>query len=316
MKKLTYIFLLCLFLGACQSESHAKKIGIVIPIEHKALNEIIEGFKESLQNETKTPVQFKIANAQGDMNIERASLAQMKLDNTDMIVPIGMDATEMALATNPQQTIVSLASSYSQKEREQLKSCHIAIVHDEIPAEKILQFIHLTYPTLTKLVLIHSASEKVFPEVKETVAVAKKYGIEVKPIMAATLNDLYSTVNAMPSDTQGIFVLKDSLIISGISTLERSADTRKIPLITSDQGSVQDGAAFALGVHERDIGIEGGKLAAAILKGQNPCTLPITTMTHLTVFVNRDSVNKSNQHLDALQQAASTQKYNIEYVKE
>ena len=246
-------------LVSCQANSNNKKIGIIVPIEHKAMNEITDGFEKTLAAQTKQQLTFKVANAQGDLNLERAIIQQMKNEGYDLIVPIGTDAGHMTAAAIQNQPILSLASSYSEQERTQRKPCNVAVLSDGMPIAKIVSFLHETYPNNKNIVLVYSASEKIYPDVQAAVAIGKRYGMHIKPMLASTLNDLYSVANAMPADTQGILVLKDSLIVSGISTLILQAEKRHIPLMTSDQGSVQDGAAFALGVHGRDIGVEGAK---------------------------------------------------------
>lgn len=311
------IILTCLFasLFGCHSSTNTKKIGVIVPLEHKAMDEIVAGFTETLRKNYPYPFKYKVANAQGDLNLQRAIISQMKDEQYDLIVPIGTGTTQMSVATIHNQPIVSLAASFSEEERQQKKPCHIAVVHDEISTQQLIEFIHLVYPGMKRIVLIHSASDKVFPEVKEAVTIGKQFGMEINPMMVPTLNELYSIAKAIPAETQGIFVLKDSLIVSGISTLENVAEKRHIPLITSDQGSVQDGAGFALGVHERDIGVEGAKLAAAVLSGKPACSLPIVNMTHLTVFVNKESLAKQLQSLEPIQAAANKLHYKIEWVR-
>lgn len=318
MKKILFkinISLFCiLLLTACGSSTENKKVGIIIPMEHKAMTEIVMGFTQELLKTSPVPVKFKIANAQSDINLQRSIIQQMKNEHYDLIVPIATGTSEMTIAAIKEQPIVSLAATYTQEERALRKPCNVAVVHDEITSEPILKLIHDTYPHLTQLTLIHSATDKIFPEVKDTIVLGKKYGITVKPMMTTSLNDLYSLSKAIPNDAQGILVLKDSLIVSGITTLELVANKKQIPLITSDQGSVQDGAAFAIGVHEKDIGIEGAKLAAKILAGENACHLPITEMTKLTVFINPQAIAKENQPLDLILQNAKRNHFEIELV--
>lgn len=302
-------------LTGCDSSSNQKKIGIIVPIEHKAMNEIVAGFTETLRENYPVPVKIKVANAQGDINLERAMIQQMRNENYDLIVPIGTDASQMSAAVIKKQPILSLASSLTDKDRKQRKPCNLAVVQDEIPTQKFLSFIHAVYPDLSRLVLIHSTSEKVFPEVQAAIAAGKANGIQVKAMMVPTLNDLYSTANNIPADTQGIIVLKDHLIVSGISTLEITAARRKIPLMTSDQGSVQEGAGFALGVHEREIGVYGAKVAKAILSGVSACDIGIARLTSLTVFINKASLLKENQSLETIQKAAKKLNYAVEFVQ-
>ncbi len=315
MNKTFKLITACLMLSVagCHSATNEKKVGIIVPIEHKAMNEIVAGFTDTIKAEYPHAVSFKIANAQGDMNLERAIIQQMKDEGYDVVAPIGTDASQMSASVIHNAPVISIAASISDSERKAHQPCNVAVVHDEISSAQLLQFVHTVYPQIKNLVLIHSTSDKVFPEVDEAKAAGLKYGITVKNMMVSSLNELYSTANNIPDDTQGILVLKDSLIVSGITTLEISAQKRHIPLITSDQGSVQDGAAFALGVHEREIGVESGKLAAEILQGKSACDLPIVEMTKLTVFVNKAALAKEQQSLDPVLAAAKQMNYKIEY---
>lgn len=301
-------------LSSCTSQEKTKTVGVVMPIEHNAMNEIVAGLKLSYTQANGPHVKFKIANAQGDLNLERAILQKMKNDHTDVIVTIGTDATQMAMAINKQQPIIGLAADYSETERKQSKFCNLALVHDEITSEMLLNFIHTTYPDIKQLVLVHSASDKVFPEVQDTILTGKKFGITIKPLMIQQTNDLYSVAHTIPSNTQGIFVLKDSIIVNGITVLASIAEKRHIPLITSDQGSVEGGAGVALGVHESDIGKQGAELLTPILNGKAACSLPIVEMTALTVFVNQSALQKENQSIENIKMTANKFNYPIEFV--
>lgn len=301
-------------LSACHSSQNTKKIGIIVPLQHKALDEIVAGFTEKLKSQIDYPLEFKIANAQNDINMQRAIIQQMKDENYALIVPVSSVTTQMTLAMIQDKPIISIASSYSKQERKERNPCNVAIVHDDISPEKIITFIHHAYPKLSHLTLIHSASEKIFPDVKLALVAGKNLGIEIKPMMVPALSDLYSIANALPQNTQGILVLRDNMIVSGIGTLAISAAQRQIPLITSDQGSVQEGGAFSLGVHEREIGIKGATLAASVLSGKKICSLPILEMTELTVFVNKDALIKENQNINDIQQTAKKLHYKTEII--
>lgn len=288
------------------------KIGIIMPLEHPAMHEIISGFETTLQQQYGKSIDFKVENAQHDSNLERAIIAQMRDAGYTMIVPIGVAATEMSVSMVKQQPIVSLASDFTEQQRQKLNPCNIVAVHDEISPQRELKFIREVYPNIKNIVLVHSADDKVFPEVNETQAAAKQYGFNFKHVMVQTLPDMYSVAQSIPQDTQAIFVLKDNLIVSGIDTLAKLAEQRHIPLITSDQGSVQAGADFALGVHEKQIGVDGAKLAAQVLAGKSICSLPIVEMSNLSVFVNQKALQASGQNIDLINAAAKKLNYTIE----
>lgn len=293
------LMMICIIAGitACQEKtSFDTKIGIIVPLEHTAMNEIIAGFKETLETQYHQPVTIKIANAQNDMNLQRAIIQQMRDENFTMIVPIGTSTSQMSLSMIRTQPIVSLAAELSEKDRSIHTPCHLSIVHDEVAAKKIIAFIHAAYPNIKNITLIHSATDKIFPEIKSAEEAASAFDIKITPRMATSLPELTTIANSLPNGTEAILVLKDSLIVSGISILQKTATLKQIPLITSDEGSVNDGAGFALGVSEKEIGIQGAKLALAILKGTKACELPIVEMENLTVFVNVNALQQEGQN--------------------
>lgn len=312
----TIIVLCCIAaLSGCQQDkTPTVTIGIIEPLEHTAMNEIVAGFSETLKTLYNKPVKIKIENAQNDANIQRAIIQKMRDMNYDMVVPIGVGATEMSLSMVHAQPVVSLASDLSDKDRKKQNPCHAAVVHDEISSKQLIEFIHDAYPKITQLTLIHSSADKVLPQVKETIDAGRLYGININHKMVSSLPELYSTTQALPDGTQGIFILKDSLIVSGISTLAKAAAEKNIPLITSDQGSIQDGAGFALGVHEKEIGVEGAKLAAAVLNGRRICELPIVGMKNLTVFINQKSLQQEGQSIASILKSAKRFSYNTEII--
>lgn len=292
----------------------AKKVAIIIPIEIKAMDEIIESFEKDLQAHYAGTITFKVANAQGDMNLEHAAIASLRDQNYDLIAPIGTDASAMALSMVKTTPILSLASDISDEQRKKLNPCNVAVVHDEISREKQLDFIHQAFPDIKNIVLIHSAADKIFPEVEEAKITGKKFGITITPMMAATLPDLQSISNNIPANIQAIYILKDMQTVSGIPQLAKVAQSRKILLISSDDGSVKNGAGFALGVHENQIGVNGALLAADILNGKNPCDLPVSEMKELTVFLNKNAMKNFGISVNAIKTTSEKMNYKIEAV--
>jgi len=255
-KNLIILFItsfMMVILSACEKPKHVKTIGIVLPMEHQALNEIVTGFETTLTRIYKKPIVFKVANAGGDINIEHSIITKMRDENYDLVVPIATSTAEMTLSMVKNQPIIALAADIPENSRLPKQTCNIAVVDDELNNTQIISFIHLTYPALKTLTLIHSTSDKIFPEVVEVKKAALQYGINLHVLMVQNLTDLYSVGQAMPSDSEAIFILKDSLIASGIETLIKITVKRKIPLITSDDGTIKKGASFALGVHEQKI---------------------------------------------------------------
>ncbi len=289
-----------------------KTIGIVLPMDHAALRTIVDGFKAELSKNYPGKVNFLIQNAEHDINIQRSIIQKFINQKIDMIVPVGTTTTQMAVSMVTNQPIVALAAMIpnSVRNKNNLANCFTGI-RDEIDSGKQIAFIHLILPNLKKLTLIYSADDKVVPEVKAAIAAAKELGITIQPLMIQNLSDLYSASQRISKDSQAIFILKDNLIVSGINTLVFQAKQRHIPLITSDEGSVSHGAGTALGVEEKQIGVEGGELAAKILNGQQISQLPIQEMKTLLVFINSKTASEQELNIEDIKSAAKQQNYSI-----
>lgn len=277
-----------------KQSDNIKSIGIIIPIEHAALREIVEGFKEEVTKLSKEPIEFVVQNAQGDLNLQRSIIQQFVNQKINLIVPIGTAATQMTVANVKIQPIVSLASLPFSN----MKPINLTGVLDEIGPYKPFDFIQKMMPELKKMTLIHSSSEKIFPEVQELIKYAGTKGVAVQALMIQSLPELYTISRLVDNNTDLIFILKDHMVVSGIKTIVQQAHHRLIPVVTSDEGSVKEGATFALGVRERGIGEQGGRLAVKILAKpaqELPSFEPVSTLClfyRASIVKKGDLINK------------------------
>jgi len=293
-------------------------IGIIEPIKHQAMDEIVSGFTQVTDQYNKqqstNKIVIKVENAQADANLERAIIQKMALANYDIIAPIGVDATYMTLSQIKDKPVISIASDINEKDRTKMDPCHVAVVHDEISNQQMLNFSQAAYPNVKKILLVYSNSNKVFPEVANFKQIAKSKNIEVNAVMVNSLAEMDMTLKQSIKDNQMIFILKDHLIVSAIANIAKIANSKKIPLVTSDQGSVVGGGGFALGVPEKNIGIDSAKLALDIIKGTPTCSIPIVDMTDLRVFINKKALIISGQNPQTVIDTATKLKYKIEIV--
>ncbi len=251
-----------------------------MPIEHQALHEIVQGFKEQIALEVNEEVEIVVKNGQGDLAMQQAILSKFIRDKVDVIAPIGTTLTQMTMQLAPnEQKIVFLAANIDQHQ-----SLHTTGVCDDIDPSIQLQTIRKVYPDLKHLTIVYSTDEKVFEQVNVIHQMCAGHDIKLHKLMVNSQAELCMMGSHLPKETQALFILKDNLVASGIQVLVHCAKEKGVPLITSDEGTVLAGASFACGVKEKDIGIEGGKLAVQVLKGQS--TEPICRMEQMNIFTN------------------------------
>lgn len=289
------------------------KIGVILPIQHQAMTEIVNGFTQTLKKQNPDrPIVLLIRNASGDINLQRSIIEELKTKQVNLFVPVSTNTTLMTLAMIQKTPIVSIASNYTETQRQHRKPCNITAVNDSIPPQPQLLFIKRLMPNLKQITIVHSASDKVIQEVNQFSALAKKMNISVQNLMVQQLSDLYTLASKISNKSQMIFIFKDNLVASGIRTLVQAANYRKIPLITSDDGTVENGAAFALGVPEYRLGALGAQLATQVLQGRkNTCDIPIHTIDRLSVFINTSAlVQQKGPSVQDIQQLAKRFRYN------
>ena len=269
-------------------------IGIIIPLTHPAINKIVDGFCSELDLLLGKKCSYLIRDAQGDQNVQQpAILDEMKRKNVDIIVPIGTLCTQMTIQKAPTIPLVALAATKSSIHSEYNMATG---VHDEIEAKYSFEFIEKMIPKLSKIAIIATQNEKTLPEVQAFRNEALNHGVSVQVIYVQSPSDMYLATHSIDDDAQAIHILKDHLVVSSIATINQIAHDRRIPVIASDEGSVEEGASCALGVEESTIGKSGAHLALKILTDTSPHEIPVKTLDELAIFINKNAC--------ALQQAS------------
>ncbi|MDF2577671.1 MAG: hypothetical protein K0S74_1155 [Chlamydiales bacterium] len=317
MKKI-FLFLIIILLIAIISQTltqggikRQKIITLVLPMEHAALDQIVKGFKEELDKQGLSQV-FKVivANAQGDIQLQRSLIQKAIRDQSSYIMPIGSAASQMTLSMVKDQKVITLAANPKILETAKMEAQVTGVV-DEIPIEAHVEFIKSVESNLRKVAIIYSPAEKIYPEVIEFEKSAHRHGIQLQKLMVNNLSELYLASKAIQKDVDLIFILKDHLIVSGITTLIQQAHQLGIPLVTSDEGSLNVGGVFALGVREQSIGKEGVRIIQKLEAGQNIQELAMNVVSPLCLFINKRECALFEVDIASLERCALTKGYQV-----
>jgi putative tryptophan/tyrosine transport system substrate-binding protein len=281
------------------AENQSQKIAIILPLEHEAMNQIIQGFKEEL-NKYHPNIDIAIYNAQGNQSLLHSIIKQVSQQNVSLIVPIGTNTTQMVLGNEKQVQVLSLASTLTEHDRETNDIINVTSVKDELATEIILTFIQALPLKSKNIFLVHSADGKIYQELENIKKSAADYGLNFKTVLVNSTSDIQALEASIDDDIGAIFMLKDHMVVSNTSIVRRIANKYNIPLIASDEGSVKGGANIALGVREKDIGTKGGEIAAKLLSGSKPMKLPFSTIDNISIFINTnaaisDEINNFSQ---------------------
>lgn len=287
------IFRICIILSLianiCFADDKVGKIAIVVPIEHRAMNEIVKGVKDNLKGKINDD-KVVVFNAMGDRNNMNTIINQVAQNNEyQAILPIGTNATYLALSATKDKSIVSLASTIDEKTRKELiTDGHINItnVYDEVSSDNILEFISAIKKR--NILLIFSNDERIINQVKELEEKQLKYDLQIHKFNVSNSTDIY-TIDSAISNVDCILFLKDHLIVSMMNVITSHAHDKNIFVIASDEGSTISGADIGLGVDEYDIGAIGAEMLKEILDGKKPADIPVRTVKDIKIFYNANS---------------------------
>ena len=261
MSKIISNFLLIILLvisvvNKAYSKEDFYKVAVIMPMDHQAMNDIVAGFKKELNLERDKKYKLTIYTAQGDSNLMKSIFQQIARSDYDVVVPIGTNATQFAIKMVKDKSIISIAAELSKKYKVQ----NFINVEDQVPMKKLVSLIKAAINNPKHLTLIHSNDVRMFQQSKLLIEELKNEKCEVQVISIQNISDILSSLKSVNNKSQAIIILKDHLVVSGISSIIKEAKKIGIPVIASNEGSVKNGADVAIGVEERKLGVAAAKV--------------------------------------------------------
>jgi putative ABC transport system substrate-binding protein len=89
-----------------------------------------------------------------------------------------------------------------------------------------------------------------------------------------------------------VWVTGDNTVLQAIEGVIKPATGAKVPLILNDPEFVERGALAAVGIGWHASGLEAGKMAARVLRGESPAGMPIVALAKRRIVLNQDVAQK------------------------
>ena len=153
-KYVVFVFAVLISLEEIKAAENHYKIAIIMPMSHKAMDDIVDGFEEQLKNNINEQYKLTIYNAQGDPNLMRTIFQQIYSNHYDMVVPIGTNATQLAIKMlKKDKKIISIAAELSKY--DEAENANLINVEDNVPMEQFVKFIQTIISKPEYLTLIN-----------------------------------------------------------------------------------------------------------------------------------------------------------------
>lgn len=297
--KLLFGFFLILLPAASHADAGGKRVAIVQFIEHPALDEVrreVERALKEYRNHKKINLEVSYFNAQGNIATTSQIAQQVSGLAPDVVVAIGTPVAQ-SLLKSLKGTRIPLV---------------FAAITDPVAAgliEKEAPHPDVTGVTDTPALKDHGALMKRMMPALKTLGIVYNPGeansvatvqrlkeeltdIRILDIPVTKSSELLTTVKALLSGVDGLYVPQDNIVVAAMPHLAALAVSRKVPVFAADTGSVQNGALATKSFSYSDIGSLAGEKVIKILEGTPAGELAVESPSVGKIMVNRETAEK------------------------
>lgn len=312
MKKLAAVLLtavmafsLC-FCGETNESSDDKiKIGVMQFGEFTALTNSYDGFVAGLKEagyEDGQNIEIKYLSAAAD-TANCPTIADTLINNgSDLIFAIATPS--VSCIKEKTKTIPVIFTAVTDPvasgliDSETVPDCNISGCSDMNPVAEQIEILLDVLPEAKKVAVLYCSSESnsaVQFEIAQNKLKLK--GVECVEKTISAIDEAKSAIESLKGEVDAIYIPTDNVLSDGMSLVSSVADECGIPTFCGEPGMVENGGTFSYGINYFELGREAGRMAAHVLKANNPqetiASLPIYHQTEeCTIAINKKSAEK------------------------
>ena len=274
-----------------QHKDQSIRIAIFQPATHPALDEIAQGFIDTMQHAAQQNYVFDRYNGNGNKILMQAQAQEIIQKDYDLIFTIAVGCSvmvkDLCLKKHNQTPIVFTAVDDPIK--LDLQGPTITGVIDQSNYPEQLDLLLAIQPSIKKLLLVYDQSQAsgLEKDKNQIRSIVEKKGISFACVEILNIADIQQKVTGAIESADVIMVLKDNTVVSGIDSLIALCQRYHVPLCASDLNSVAKGAALGYGIYEAESGIQAAYQAKFILEeGMLPSQLPVIAVKNMKMKIN------------------------------
>lgn len=295
MNLLTITLLSTAVLASSGCSDGRYSIGVLLPVEHKALNVCKEGFKEGLKEEglDESKVKFIERNAGGN-DADLTSYAKDLVSSCDMTFGLGTGASLQLKSASIEKGLLKpvVFSAVTDPVDAKLVSSldngdgFCCGSSDAVPEEaliKQIEMIQQIIPGADKIGILYTDSEKNSEvQAKQAKAVAEQKGLQVVIETVSKASDIAAASLKLASidGMDAFYIPTDNTVASAMGTVKENANSKHVLVIASEGNMLESGGHVTFTIDYSDLGKRTGKMVAEIIKGNKKAAdLPVFKYT-------------------------------------
>ncbi len=280
------------------------RIAIFEPASHPSMDEISQGFIDTMQKNGLQHYAFTRYNANGNPTLMRSQAEEIIRQNYDLVMTVGTNTTKTMheLTTKKQLHTPIVFAAISDPVKNGIVASlsssgnHVTGVQDAPQYEKQIEKLLSVKPTTKNVLLVYDPVAKGGgheAEAQTITSLLHKKNISTHSVHIFHANEIQAKVQSLLQNNDVVMILTDHTVVSGVDSLITLCNRYGVTLFTSELNSADKGAALSYGVTEYDYGVETAQQALAILdQKQEPRFIPITIVNDTKLKVNSKTMNQ------------------------
>lgn len=288
-------------------------VGIIEPMQHIAVSDITRGIRDGLAGVTNVTVE--VENANGDASAVPQIVAKYKDRGVDVFVPIFTTTAQAVRASVSAKPIIFAAvtdpvTAGIVKEPDKPEA-NVTGVSDLWPIGSELDLVREILPKARTIGIVYDPSDlssSATMSLLEKEAKVRSFVLEKRPVHNVT--EISQALAALPGTVDLLFTANDVTVTKVFPALVAFCIKQKTPLFAGDYSSVQRGAIAAVGQNYQQVGVQAGKMIAAVKSGTAISAIPVQYTTGGDVHLNSDAAEKMGVKLSEAVTARASHTYN------
>ena len=276
-----------------------QRIGIVQIVEHPALDSAREGFLAGLAasgfGEADVTVDFR--SAQGDFSTAAAISQQFVSNRMDLILAIATPTAQAAAyATDSipvMFTAVTDPIAAGLVDSIEVPGANVTGTSDMTPVAGQLELLLQLAPNAKRVGVLYNPGEvNSVVQVDLAQVVADALGLTLVKGGVNSSAEVYQAAQALVGRVDALYVPTDNTVASAIQSVIMVAEDAKLPLVVGEDTMVLQGALATVGINYYNLGYQTGIMAAQVLNGADPATMPVGYQKDLALVINLQAAEK------------------------
>lgn len=265
------ILLLLFVLAPATGRAADEKIAVLISANDAPFTEAVTGFNDFLAKQGHK-AGFEVFRLDGDAGKAGPALQKIKAGGARLVFTVGSLATDAAVKGVSDIPIVACLVLRTDLLRRSANATGVGL---EFAVTTQIEWLQRMLPRARSVGIVYNAAENQ-KKVDDAVEAARNAGLRIEAEQVLSPQDVPAALNNLSKRVDVLWGMPDSIMLSPLiaKNVLLFSLRNNIPFIGPSAAWVKAGALYSLDWDYADLGAQCGEMAARVLKGVQPSSIP------------------------------------------